>query len=428
MTEAARSERPLQLTLERLAGLGVIPDVATALETSAGSVEEALREAILGEIAAFSTSRNPEILPDLREHAKAHVKEVARLFSGAALGDFGFVRAHARRRAEQRFPLEATLHAYRCGHRVLSRWLRDAASGLRPESAREAIDAVADFAIEYTNVISAVMTSEYVGHTRHIEAAEGDRGAELLNVLLAGYDESDGRIARLLKSSGYLDQRQSYCVVAVRTPIAGELESVERAGRLLAALADLFAPTAVRHLAGLRNGRVAAVASALRRQSGWTAPQTNLAERLKTLLLDLGPSVLVGVSADHPSTASIPRALREATAALEFASHNRRVVLFSELPVRSLLLHAGGETVRSAAPAWAFALIEADQKAEGALAATLKALADADLNVQKAGRRLRVHANTVYARLERIKDATGLDGRRHHDLVELMLALECARI
>ncbi len=144
--------------------------------------------------------------------------------------------------------------------------------------------------------------------------------------------------------------------------------------------------------------------------------------------MQLGPSVLVGVSADRPSTASIPKALREAAAALEFASVDRRAVLFSELPVRSLLVHAGGEYVRSAAPAWIAPLQSADAKAGGALTRTLSAVADADLNVQKAGRRLAVHPNTIYARLERIRDVSGLDGRRHHDLVELLLALECARI
>ena len=427
MTDAAPSPRALLQTLERLATLGVIPGVAPALRRSADAVETAMRDAVLGEVAAFSDSRNPQILPDLKAHSKDHVAEVTRLFAGERADDFAFVRAHARRRAEQRFPLEVSLHAYRCGHRVLSRWLRDAAAAARPESAREAVDAIADFAIEYTDVISAVMTSEYVAHTRLIEAAEGDRSAELLNILLSGYDESDGRIARLLKAAGYLDQRQSYCVVAARTPIASELESPERAQRLLAALVDPVAPANIRILAGLRNGRVVAVASALRRQSGWTTPQTALAERLAGLLLPLGPSVLIGVSADRPSTASIPKAMREAAAALDFASVDRRVVQFSALPVRSLLVHAGGEYVRSAAPAWSEALLVADAKAGGALVKTLTAVADADLNVQLAGRRLDVHPNTVYARLQRVKDVTGLDGRRHHDLVELLLAMECAR-
>ena len=346
MTDAARPDRALRQSLERLAGLGVIPGVAPALRRSASNVEAALRDAVLGEVAAFSDSRNPQILPDLKDHSRSHVAEITRLFEGGDPGDLAFVRSHARRRAEQRFPLEATLHAYRCGHRVISRWLRDAAAAVRPQSAHEAVDAIADFAIEYTNVISAAMTSEYVAHTRLIEAAEGDRGAELLNIMLTGYDESDGRIARLLKSAGYLDQRQSYCVVGVRTPIAGELENPERANRILASLADLFAPTNIRILAGLRDLRVIAVASALRRQSGWTAPQTDLADRLTSLLMQLGPSVLIGVSADRPSTASIPKALREAAAALDFAGVDRRVVLFSALPVRSLL-RACGRRIRA---------------------------------------------------------------------------------
>ena len=84
--------------------------------------------------------------------------------------------------------------------------------------------------------------------------------------------------------------------------------------------------------------------------------------------------------------------------------------------------------MRSAAPAWVAPLLAADAKAGGNLVRTLSALADADLNVQKAGRRLEVHPNTVYARLQRIRDVTGLDGQRHHDLVELLLAAECARI
>lgn len=428
MTVPARPDRALAQTLEQLSEARVVPDIAPVLRRSADNVKAAMRDAVLGEVAAFSDSRNPRVLPDLVDHVGAHIAEVTRLFEGGDLGDFAFVRAHARLRAEQRFPLEATLHAYRCGHRVISRWLRDAAATARQRLTLEAIDAIADFSIEYTNVVSAVMASDYVAHTRLIEAAEGDRGAELLNVLLSGYDESDGRIARLLKAAGYLDQRRSYCVVCVRTPIADELENPERAQRLLAAVADQFASTNIRILAGLRNSRVIALASALRRQSGWTEPQTNLAERLTFHLMQLGPSVLVGVSADHPSTASIPKALREATAALDFTSMDRRVVPFSELPVRSLLVHAGGEYVRSAAPAWSRALLSADAKTGGILVRTLMALADADLNVQQVGRRLEVHPNTVYARLKRIQHITGLDGRRHHDLVELLFAVECVRI
>ena len=427
MSVAALDLRPLRQAHARLAELGVVPIAATSLRASAPEAGEALRNEVLKEVRGFSESGNPWVLPELRDHAKGHVEEVLRLFSGGEFGDFAFVRDHARLRAEQRFPLELTLHAYRCGHRVLSRWMREGAVAGGLENLDRAIAAVADFAIEYTDVISAVMTSEYVAHTRVVAAAEGDRDAELLNVLLAGYDESDGRIARLLRSGGYLEQRRSYCVMAIRSANPGEMDAPERAQRILTSLADLVSATNVRSLAGVRDNVVVAVTSAVRRQSGWTAPQTGLAERLSSMLLQWGPSVVVGVSADHPSTSAIPRALREASAALDFASVERRVVLFPTLPVRSLLAHAGGEYVRATAPAWSAALFTADARAHGNLLKTLAALADADLNVQEAGRRLGVHANTVYGRLARTRDLTGLDGQRFHDLVEMLLAVDCVR-
>jgi hypothetical protein len=427
MSVAALDLRPLRQAHARLAELGVAPQAAASLRASAREAAATLRGEVLKEVRGFSDSGNPRVLPELGEHAKAHVDEVLSLISGAEPGDFAFVRDHARLRAEQRFPLELTLHAYRCGHRVLSRWMRDGAAAIRPKSLDRAIAAVADFAIEYTDVISAVMAAEYVAHTRVVAAAEGDRDAELLNVVLAGYDESDGRIARLLRAGGYLDQRRSYCVLAIRSTHPSEMDSAERARRIRTSLSDLLAATNIGSLAGLRDGVVVAVTSTVRRQSGWTAPQSSLAERLASLLLQWGPSVVVGVSADHPSTSSIPRARREASAALDFAGVDRRVVLFPALPVRSLLVHAGGEYVRATAPVWSVALSAADAKADGNLLKTLTALADAGLNVQETGRRLGVHANTVYGRLARIRDLTGLDGQRFHDLVEMLLAADCVR-
>ena len=80
----------------------------------------------------------------------------------------------------------------------------------------------------------------------------------------------------------------------------------------------------------------------------------------------------------------------------------------------------------SVRPRWAIALDAAVAESQGHLAETLQAVAEANLNVQAAGRALGLHPNTVYARLERIKGITGLDGRRHHHLVELLLAMDCA--
>jgi PucR C-terminal helix-turn-helix domain/GGDEF-like domain len=419
---------PLRPIVAALTQAGVIPGAAAALGQNGQRVGRAFYDAVVSEIPAFSASRNPDILPELERHATAHVTEILRLFAGRELGDFGFVRTHAARLAEQRFPIEATLHSYRCGHRILSRWLREAAISLAPASMDQAISAVADFAIEYTNAASTIVASEYVARTRMLAEAEGDLRTELLTLLLNGYDESDGRVARLLKRAGYLEQHQSYCVVVAQSVNATEMENPARAQRVVNAIAETFASSGIRRLLGVRNNLVIGVFSDRRRQSGWTAPQADLAERIYPNLLALGPAVIVGVSADQPSTSFLPRALDEAMVALDFASVANRVVQFTNLPIRRLLVHGGAGNVRTAPPIWAQALVTADAKASGVLIQTLRAMADADMNVQKAARILRKHANTVYARLERIRELTGLDSQRYHDLTELLLAADLADV
>ncbi|WP_119269782.1 PucR family transcriptional regulator [Taklimakanibacter deserti] len=413
-------------TLERLAETGVLPAAREPLERSLQKMSGMLSDAVLAEVPAFSNSGNPDVVPELARHTCEHIDEIRRLFAGGEAQGFDFVKDHAHRRAAQRFPLEAILHAYRCGHRILSHWMRDAALASGCSNLEDAVSAVADFAIEYTDTVSSIVTAEYVDHTRALAEAEGDRRSELFNILLNGYDESDGRVARLLKRAGYLEQRQAYCIAVVQPVNAAEMENPARAERIADALSQALAALPVRMLVGMRNNAVVAVVSARRRQSGWTAPQADLALRIHPMLLVLGPAVLVGVSADHPSTSFLPKALHEATIALDFADVENRVVQFAGLPIRGLLVHRGTEYVKSSAPNWVALLVNADRAAGGALIRTLRALADADMNMQKAARILGKHPNTVYTRIERIRELTGLDGQRYHDLTELLLGADCA--
>lgn len=415
----------LRRSLGELSSLGVIPQVHGALVPRADAAAEALRNAVLAEIPAFTASANPQVLPELASHGREHVEEICRLMGEGTLGDFNFVREHARRRAEQRFPLEVSLHAYRCGHRVLSQWLRGAVTETLTSGVGLAVAAVADFAIEYSNTISIIAAAEYVARTRALTEAEGNQRIELLSILLSGYDEADGRVARLLKRAGYLEQRQAYCVVLLQPVNASEMEHPERAQRIVASLGDALAGTSIRLLAGVRNNMVTAILSDRRRQSGWTAPSSTLAQRVHGLLQVLGPAVLAGISANHPSTAFLPKAEIEAAIAFDFASVATRVQQFNALPVRDLLVRRGAEDIRATQPHWLMALIEADTQSRGALIATLRAVADADMNMQQAARQMGKHANTLYARLERIREITGRDGQRYHDLTELLLAADC---
>jgi len=417
----------LQAGVDALRAYGVVPGVAEALRDGLDAVREALQETVLEEVPAYSDSANPETLPDLDTHLREHVARITALLSGSRDGDFGFVGEYAERLAQQRFPLEALLHTYRCAHKVLSPWLRDIALAHADDTAhvRRVVAAVADFAIEYTDAISTEATSTYVSHTRLLAEAEGDRRTELLNTLLHGYDESDSRAAQLLRRAGYLEQRQSYCVVAARSVDPREMENAARAQRMADSIGATLAATPLRTLVGIRDNLVVAVVSGTRRQSGWTAPQSLLADRLMPQLRRVGPAALIGMSNDVPSTSHIPRAAREAKLALDFASFTERVMPYSSVSLRQVLIAHAKDSMQTALPAWLDDFVRADARARGKLVATLRAYADADMNVLQAAKLLSVHPNTIYARVQRINDITGRNPLSYHALTEMLIATEC---
>ena len=417
----------LQASVDAMRTYGLVPGVAAVLGDGLAGVRQALKQSVLEEVPAYSDSANPEILPDLENHLRDHVARITALLGGSRDGDFGFVGEYAERLARQRFPLEALLHTYRCAHKVLSPWLRDIALAHADNTAhvRRVVAAVADFVIEYTDAISTMATSTYVNHTRLLAEAEGDRRTELLNILLHGYDESDGRAALLLRRAGYLEQRQSYCVVAARSVDPREMESAARAQRMADSVGEVLSTTPLRTLIGIRDNLVVAVVSGTRRQSGWTAPRSLLADRLMPQLKKVGPAALIGMSNDVPSTSHIPRAAVEAKLALDFASFAARVMPYASVSVRQLLISHARDVMQSALPPWLDDFIRADAKARGKLSATLRAYADADMNVLQAAKLLSVHPNTIYARAQRITDITGRSPLSYHTLTEMLLAADC---
>jgi sugar diacid utilization regulator len=417
----------LQAAVDALRAYGVVPGVAQPLGDGLDTVRQALKQTVLDEVPAYSDSANPEILPDLVTHLHEHVGRITALLGGSRDGEFGFVGEYAERLAQQRFPLEALLHTYRCAHKVLSPWLRDIALAHADNTAhvRRVVAAVADFAIEYTDTISTTATATYVNHTRLLAEAEGDRRTELLNILLHGYDESDSRAAQLLRRAGYLEQRQSYCVVAARSVDPREMESTARAQRMADSIGEALSATPLRTLIGIRDNLVVAVVSGTRRQSGWTAPQSLLADRLMPQLKKVGPAALIGMSNDVPSTSHIPRAAVEAKLALDFASFAERVMPYASVSLRQLLVSHARNGMQSALPAWLGDFARADYKARGKLSATLRAYADADMNVLQTAKLLSVHPNTIYARAQRITDITGRNPLSYHALTEMLLATEC---
>jgi len=414
----------LRDAVRRLEAAGVVPSVQAPLLAGADRIAAELRQAVLAEAPAFTDSGNPDVIPELEQHLDAHVREACRLLGGGLPGDLAFVREHAERRAAQKFPLDALLQSYRILHRTLATWVRDAALEVADESAhlRRVVAAVTDFVIEYTGNAGSLLTSEYVRHTRRLAEAEADRRSALLNILLDGYDEADQAAAALLRRAGYLQQRQSYCVALARSVDPREMESAPRAQRMADAIAEALEPVGVRSIIGIRDNHVIAVLSGTRRTSGWTAPQTSVADRVYPALRRIGPAALIGLSNDAPSTSHIPKAANEARLALDFASVGNRVARYSDISLRQMLITQARSAGPLSQPAWADSLAAEDRR--GVLAATLRAYADCNMNAQKTAEFLGIHPNTVYSRMQKIERLTGLNALQFHALSELLLALD----
>lgn len=427
MLQAPDSAKSLQSATAALGALGVVPAISTQLAEQREAMAQTLRERILGEVEAFSSSANPDLLPELVSHVNALTMSLCSILGRTTEPDLTFVCEHARRRAQQRFPLEALLHAYRCSHRIILDWIRDAALTVADPAVqvRRVVATVADFALEFTDAVSTVATAEYVRHTRALAEVEGDRRTQLLNTLLSGYDESDGRAAQLLKRAGYLEQRQSFCVAVARSVDPREMQSTARAERMLEAVAQVLREAPVRSLVGMREGLVTVVVAGTRRLSGWTAPQVLLADRIQPCLDQVGPAALIGVSNDAPSTSHVRRAHREAQIALNFASVSARVMRYSNIPFRQMLIRQACEQQAPALPEWLVHFAKANQKSRGALLDTLNAYADTNMNALQTAKRLSVHANTVYARMQRIAEITGKNALGYHELTELLLVIDC---
>jgi len=425
MSSHADEPKSLSQLLLELARHVPADALSGALRTAEGAMISEMTSAVLHGVPAFKATANPAIVPGLQSHITEIANAFCQMFENSRTPDFAFARKHARAQADHRFPLEAILLSYRIGQQVTTHHVSDSVA--KPEGPSDIGELLHQIAVTFYEDISAATTSEYVAHTRNLAEVEGDIRSELLGILLSGYDESDNRVAHVLRQAGYLEQRLSYCVVVAQSAIPSEMETDARAQRLIAAVTDCLANTTIRKLAGLRDNLATFILTDRRRQSGWTPAATPLATRLHDLLLLLGPAVRIGISGDHPSSAFIRRAWDEAKTSLSFSTPERRVVTFGQLSVRSLLLHSGMPGMPASPPSWQERLVEADTRASGNLFTTLRAIADANLNVQEAGRALGKHPNTLYARLERIEDLTGFDGRNFHDLNEMLLAAECWR-
>ena len=411
-------------SLQRLREVTAVSAGAKTLRGRASEITSAVIEAIVTDVAAFSDSANPKIRPLLDQHASELVSEYLALLDGDSPQLQAFVERDASEVAEQHFPLEALLHAYRVAMREL---LQATSAVLLQTDNRDGlaiVTAVTDFLLEFVNVTSTLATEHYLERSRLLADVASDQRNRLFSILLGGYDESDRRVAAILRDAGYLDRRLRFCVVLAQSIDPVEMQNPARARRLADYIDRLLAPLSGMRLVDIHRNKVVIVFAHQHRLSGWSRPRAPLAERVAEEMLKVGPAARLGVSNDVESTALIPAAYRQAELAFDRSSVGRRVLRFAEVPLQKLLLEFARDEFERVLPGWAAEFLAADASSRGRLSETLRAYAASDMNLLKTSRKLGVHANTVYARFDRITALTGRDARGFDALNELLIVAD----
>ena len=397
------------------------------LRKSQLNLAEQLENDVVQQVPAYTVSRNPDLMQSLHKHLGSLTASVIAVFDSVQSPDFEFIVEYAKHQAEQYFPIEATLHTYRCVQKTLSLQTRNAVltdHNYDPDT-QQLLVAVTDLTQEIVDTISRIFTSAYVAQLQLLADVAGDRRSQLLSALLEGHDESDGRIATLLRDEGYLTGRLAFCVCLVQTQDPSELLNPHRARRLIQAIDKKFQNTNIRRLIDMRDNKVTIIFSGIHRMSGWTSINKQLNETVSAHLAAVPATILIGVSSNVHAISQIPGAHNEAQHALSFASLSDRVIQFSNLSALQIIFHLARPEFSKTLPAWTQSFSEVDERSKGALMASIKTYAESDMNLQSTARSLKVHPNTLVARFQRIEEITGLDPKTFTGLTDILLVGSC---
>jgi len=128
-----------------------------------------------------------------------------------------------------------------------------------------------------------------------------------------------------------------------------------------------------------------------------------------------------GVGLDKGDVARQPEALVEARIALDLSNPDCRLLHFADIDLAEFVIHQTDRAALRLIPEWVRTAHVTGR--EGHLIRTIRTFAECSLNVKETARRLGVHTNTVYFRLNQIKQRTGSDPRTFSGTSTLFMAL-----
>ena len=357
---------------------------------------------------------------EFTEESKAHCGELLRMIIAIAAGTvkasnadpFDFVRTHAAWRARHQVPLIASLHAYRLAHRTYSEITRDSVLRHPKTDARlHSLAMLSDFWIQFFDHVGTVLAEAHATEEGHV-VAQGTRSyVSLIDNLLRGIEPRDAEAQRLSTLCGIRSGApMAVAVASPQKPGNGEHVDLEITLRSFVRLIDqVLPPAAFGRLVDIRGGEVTVIACSESKTAG------NLTRVLRQSAFARhagnGHAARVGVSADITDVAQFPQALDEARIALEFTNAAQPLMHFPDIDLPEFLVRRADSAAFRLIPEWAGCLHPTDTDQSHALLRTIHTFAECSFNVKQTARRLRIHANTVYFRLNRIKKLTGVDPR-----------------
>ncbi|MGM7649175.1 PucR family transcriptional regulator [Nocardia sp. JW2] len=376
------------------------------------------------ELPGYDTA-DPGFLADVHDQ----LARLSRTGLGALLehkrvtpADVSYARQAAARRARCGLPLVDYIAAFRLGQRAI--WKSLLAHAGDTEAGREAVLSLAGPLARYTDLISTQATDAYLEFQQYVTAESSRDGQALMDSLLDGALPASGPHLSVATAHGIGAERTAPLVVVTAMVLdpAPTADSLCETRQVVSAALARTGVNGLRTLSVVRDTEIVAI-PALRPDG--SAEQ--LCERLRALREQLaadGVALAVGVSTSVTEVGQIPRAHRQARAALALLPEDGGVLALPQMtPFRYLLLRADDTTRQLVDPRVGAALAD-DRARGGTLADTVRAFAAADMNLREAADALHIHLNTAKYRLGRIQELTGRNVRSVNDLVELLVAIE----
>lgn len=136
-----------------------------------------------------------------------------------------------------------------------------------------------------------------------------------------------------------------------------------------------------------------------------------------------GVPLAIGVSAIAEGIDELPQAYGEALTAVRFAGKDGGVASLTRLSSFQYLALCADSTAHRLQEPKVVCFLREDRSRGGVLVATIRAYAEADMNLKDAAANLHVHPNTAQYRFQRVEELCGLNPKRFADLQTLTVAI-----